>query len=257
MRWLAGAFGVALLALAALLLSRDHARAVRADATTGHGAALPDVPEAAAGPDAGAGAGTSPISPLGAAKPETIRVEVVSSPGGLPVAGARVEVRATDAEARVTAAAITDGRGVASLTASRAGGTLLVVSCRGFVPAHYWLYEDERDTPTILLQPGLAVDGLVTFADTGQPAAGAEVLVFWPSSVDLHLRSDAVGRFEIPGIEANDPVTVIARVAGYWPAQAKYAADPASPHMQIVIGRGGRCEGRVTDEAGAVWRTPR
>ena len=75
---------------------------------------------------------------------ETFMVEVMSNPGFLPLAGARVEVRANDAEALVTASAVTDHAGIAWLTARRAGGTLLVASCRGFVPSEYWLYEPER-----------------------------------------------------------------------------------------------------------------
>lgn len=244
MRWLGVAVGVALLTLAALLLSRDHARVVRTDPAAGHGAALPDGPEATADP--GAGSGASPIAPTAPAKPETFLVEVVSAPAGHPVAGARVEVWENE---RVAASAITDGSGLASLMARRAGGTLLVISCRGFVPAQYWLYEDERDTPTILLRSGLAVDGLVTFADTGQPAADAEVLVQWPLNVSLLLRTGPRGRFEIPGVEVETDVVVRARLPGYMAVQVEYTADPAHPQVEVVLGRGGTCEGRVVDEA--------
>jgi Carboxypeptidase regulatory-like domain len=246
MRWAAVAGAVALFALAALLLSRDHARAVRADPAADGGVASPVLPEAVGGPGAAPGMGASPIAPAAAAKPETFTVEVASTPGARPVAGARVEVRENEL---VTASAITDGSGLASLTARRTGGTLLVASCRGFVPTPYWLYEDEHGTPTILLRRGIAVDGLVTFADKGRPAADVEVLVCWPANVSLHARTDPRGRFEIPGVEVGTTVVVRARLPGYEPGEVEYTADPAHPHVEVVLGRGGRCEGRVVDEA--------
>lgn len=243
MRWPVLAVALALIALLALSLSREHARARRAAAKAGQDATArgsSDGPDA----DSAAKAASPPPAP---ARPETVAVEVVSAPDNRPVAGARVE--AWDGE-RVAAAAVTDSRGLASLTVNRAGGAHLVAYCRGFVPASYWLYEEEREIPTIVLRPGLAVDGLVTLLDNGQPAADAPVLVRWPENTYLLPRTDSRGRFEIQGVEVGKPVLVVARYEGYEPVEVQYAADPASPHLEIVLGHGGTCEGRVVDEAG-------
>jgi protocatechuate 3,4-dioxygenase beta subunit len=242
------AVAVALVALAALFLSRDHARAVRADPAADRATDAPALPKRSADPHAMEDIKPSPIAPSGRGTPETFTVEVVSSPDNRPVAGARVEVRENSTD-RLTASTITNSAGLASLTAKRTGGTLLVVSCRGFVPTQYWLHEDERDTPTILLPPGITVDGVVTFADTGQPAADVEVLVQWPFNAHLDLRTDARGRFEIPGVEIADRVVVRARLPGYQSVEVEHTAGPAHPHVEVVLGRGGRCEGRVVDEA--------
>lgn len=175
---------------------------------------------------------------------EAVRVEVVDAATGQPIPGATVEAR--DGIDLVDSGA-TDSLGFASLTVDRSEGVPLLAYRRGFVPADYWLYEDDP-APLIPLRPGLPVAGRVTHFDTGEGAARAEVDVEYVLNGHLPLRPDAQGRFEIPGLPVGETATIRAREEGYWPEEIGFTAEPANTSLEIVLGRGGVCEGRVVDE---------
>lgn len=188
----------------------------------------------------------------------TVQVVVRDAKIGMPIAGAKVELRAG-----VVLAATTGADGIAELRGVGAGWTPLHVEAKGFAPAAMMLSTTgdpavpQRQVITLSL--GAAVRGHV-LDDAGQPVAAARVLAF-PASQPfpvIDARRDAVvtdadGAFALPAVAAGS-YRFTASAPGFAAATTSpIAIDGRSVRDDVVIrlDRGATVTGLVRTPDGA------
>jgi len=245
-RWRGIALPIGLVLAAVLFLSRTGALHRSASRAT------PQRWDPRATPEAGPEDPRSPAPRGSAARPEhrrkAVRVEVVDRATRRPLRAVTVEARdGSLASYPLVDSAVTDETGCVSLK-TRGAGVVLYAWLRGFVPAEGWAGEEEEEA-WFALEAGLPVAGRVIHPD-GSAAARAELSLEYGLNQRLTLHPDESGRFEIPGLVIGQRAKVNARENGFWPVEIEFVADPEDASVEVVLGRGGTCEGRVVDEAG-------
>jgi hypothetical protein len=114
----------------------------------------------------------------------------------------------------------------------------------------------ELDLGDLVLRKGRTLTGRVTAAKSGEPVEGARLEAVWRTgergSVGTERgATEADGTFRIDGILPGREVTLTARKEGFAPRTVK--VDPEADSIDLVLGRGGRVEGRVCATA---WELP-
>lgn len=179
-------------------------------------------------------------------------IEVRALGSGAPIEGALCRITRgfeeeplrearTDPEGRAQIAGLSDRREL-----------VLRVSREGFLSDVRQLRSTMQQV-RVTLEPGLAVRGQVLDAVSRQPLAGVRITAYagvFQGSLILGLRSDAQGRFVIPGVPPDRVVTLEAELAGYQPLTEQFPPDRLATGVRLLLGRGARIEGTVFDRAG-------
>ena len=104
----------------------------------------------------------------------------------------------------------------------------------------------------VVLDRGRALRGRVTDAATGAPLAGVSLEATSTREEASRLvtdeqatTSDEEGAFALEGIVTDRPVRLVARIAGRAPATLGVGAGSEGALVGVVLGRGGRVEGRL------------
>ena len=167
---------------------------------------------------------------------------VVDSESDQPIAGARLVLR-EDGRDGDLAEATTDAAGRARFDRTRPSILVVQATAPGYRPALDRFSGEESSKPVKLwLSRGIPAAGRVLDDATGAPIAGARILsvsLSWregftgmssaPSSPQLEgeFRTDAAGRFDIPGVPTRGWVTVWVLARGYLPTDEVREADGA------------------------------
>lgn len=188
----------------------------------------------------------------------TLAVTVRAAGLGMPIANAKVELRAG-----VVLGATTTGAGVAELRGVGAGWRPLRVEAKGYAPSAMMV--STTGDPAVVqehvvtLQPGVAVRGRVV-DEAGKPIAGARVLavlasepfpVFDPRR-DAVL-TDAKGKFELPALAAGS-YRFSASAPGYAPGTSPPIAIDGRhvrDDVELRLDRGASVAGVVRTPDGA------
>lgn len=122
----------------------------------------------------------------------------------------------------------------------------------------------ELDLGDLVLRKGRTLTGRVSAAGSGEPVEGARLEAVWRTgeggSVGTERStSEPDGSFRVAGILPGPEVVLTARKEGFAPRTVK--VDPEADSVDLVLGRGGRVEGRVCGSpwemaAVAVWYGP-
>lgn len=123
---------------------------------------------------------------------------------------------------------------------------------------------EELDLGDLVLRKGRTLTGRVSAAGSGEPVEGAQLEATWKTDVGGSVgtergATEADGSYRIDGILPGREVTLTARKKGFAPRTVK--VDPEADSVDLVLGRGGRVEGRVCGTpwemaAAAVWFGP-
>ena len=110
------------------------------------------------------------------------------------------------------------------------------------------LASGETQTHEWRCAPGVELSGTVRDEATGAPIAGARVGLGW--TFDKAVRTDAAGRYTLPGFGGSDVVDVQCEAPGF--ARQRIDCKPKNEAMELdfTLLRGGRVHGRVVDATG-------
>ena len=173
------------------------------------------------------------------------RVEVTS--GGRPVAGAHVNLSHRSVQGVTNAHGIVDLSCV--LTDEDATPYEFVVRKEGF-QIRFGIFEEEAHRK-VTLEPGTLAHGQIVAQGSGEPVAGALVLVHTiadhPRWIDTIRVTDADGRYTIAGFGDRWPLGVTVNAPGYELVETQIDGLPLP---KIAVGGGASVEGRVTDAQG-------
>ena len=183
-------------------------------------------------------------------------------PDGLVLRDAKVVVRyVTDASSRNHGGKIeVDAEGVFTFHRELASKARVQVQARGFRQAQRILeplpqsgWPKEVDLGEIPLDRGRTLRGRTVDVSTGAGIGGVEVksTIFRKDGRSLVLDqqeglTDDEGRFELSGLPPQEPVALSARKAGYAPRNLDLGEiGEENEEIEVVLGRGGRVEGRL------------
>lgn len=122
----------------------------------------------------------------------------------------------------------------------------------------------ELDLGDLVLRKGRTLTGHVATRDGGAPVAGAQLTAVWRTGAGgsvgtARAESEPDGAFRLVGILAGPDVTLTAHRDGFAPKTV--TVTPEADSVDLLLGRGGRVEGRVCGTAAelaqvAVWYGP-
>lgn len=147
--------------------------------------------------------------------------------------------------------ATTDGRGRFSFGGLAAGAWRLVAAAPGFAPGRVEVELASGravDLDPIVLAPGRALRGVVRDAATGEPVAGARLMVTDPTGGGA-ATSDAEGLFSLESGD-REPLGLRVAAAGYAPTRVEVPPDAfdAEEPFPVEISRGGTIRVEAWDE---------
>ena len=178
---------------------------------------------------------------------------------GAPVRGAAVTIRyVRERSSRNHGRPIeTDEDGAFAFHREMPDRTAVEVKAEGFRPLKRELeplvetgWPKESSLGDLTLDPGRSLRGRTIDGATGAPVGGVGVKTTVARKEgrvvvldEQRATTDADGRFELSGLPPEGPVTLAARATGYAPKSLEVSEE--ADEVEVVLGKGGRVEGRL------------